>query len=128
VEAFMNTIRCFTLCALLVALLSACAFSRQVNIRSHPSGAQAWLEGEPLGPTPTKARAKTTGPIPNFTFDPEFVTFELEGHERAVRPFDYEWSMRNVACVLGIPWWGKEPVDLWVVLTPEAGKAASGEP
>jgi hypothetical protein len=54
------------------------------------------------------------------------VTFELAGHERAIRPFDYEWSMRNVAVsiltIVGIPgiiWWGKEPVDLWVVLTPE---------
>jgi hypothetical protein len=124
VEAFMSTLRCFVVCALLVALLSACAFSRQVNIRSHPSGAQAWLEGKPLGPTPTKARAKTTGAFQNLTFDPEFVTFELKGHERAVRPLDYEWSMRNVALsipfVPGIIWWGKEPVDLWVVLTPEA--------
>jgi hypothetical protein len=124
----MRALRAFVACTLIMASLSACAFSRQVNIRSHPSGAQAWLEGEPLGPTPTGARAKTTGPISSLTFDPESVTFELEGHERAVRPFDYEWSMRNVACVLGIPWWGKEPVDLWVVLTPEAGKAAPGEP
>ena len=121
----MSAFRCFTVCILLMALLSACAFSRHVNIRSHPAGAQAWLEGEPLGPTPTKAQAKTTGPI-SLTFDPEFVTFELEGYERAVRPFEYEWSMRNVSVsvlsILGLPgilWWGKEPVDLWVVLTPE---------
>jgi len=127
----MGALRCFVVCALLMALLSACAFSREVNIRSHPAGAQAWLEGEPLGPTPTKARAKTTGPFTN----PQSVTFDLKGHERAVRPFDYEWSMRNVTVsivsILGLPgilWWSKEPVDLWVVLTPEAGGAASGGP
>ncbi len=76
-----------------------------------------------------------TGPISSLTFDPEFVTFELEGHERAVRPFDYEWSMRNVAVsilsIIGLPgliWWSKEPVDLGVVRTPEAGEAAPGGP
>jgi len=119
----MSTVRCFVVCVLFVSLLSACAFSRQVNIRSHPSGAEVWLEGERLGPTPTTARAKTKGPVSN----PESVTFELEGYERAVQPFDYRWSERNVAwsilSILGIPgilWWGKEPVDLWVPLEPES--------
>jgi hypothetical protein len=122
----MSALRWFVVCALLVTLSSACAFSRQVNVRSHPEGAKAWLEGVPLGPTPTRARAKTTGPISGLTFDPEYVTFELEGYERAVRPFDYEWSSRNIAVsilsIVGIPgllWWSKEPVDMWVVLEPK---------
>jgi hypothetical protein len=129
----MSAARCFVVWALFVSLLSACAFSRQVNIRSHPAGAEVWLEGEPLGYTPTTARAKTTGSLRNLTFDPEFVTFELEGYERTVRPLDYRWSERNVAwsilSILGLPgiiWWGKEPVDLWVDLTSESEETVSG--
>lgn len=106
---------------------TGCAFSRQIEIRTHPPGAQAWLEREPIGITPTTARAKTTGTIPKHTFDPQLVTFELDGYERTVRHLDYKWSLRNVLAsvplVLGVPGiflWGKEPVDMWVVLTPEA--------
>jgi len=111
---------------LVLVVLSGCAFSRQVEIRSHPSGAQVWLGREPLGTTPTRGRAKTTGIIPHHTFEPQLVTFELKGYERTVRTLDYKWSLRNVLwsspLVLGVPgviFWGKEPVDLWVVLTPE---------
>jgi hypothetical protein len=130
----MRAARFLVVWALFVSLLSACAFSRQVNIRSHPAGAEAWLEGEPLGPTPTTAQAKTTGSFQNLTFDPESVTFELDGYERTVRPLDYRWSERNVAwsilSILGLPgiiWWGKEPVDLWVDLASESEEAASEE-
>jgi hypothetical protein len=127
----MRSLRSLVACALALCFLSACAFSRQVAIRSHPSGAQAWLGSEPLGPTPTRARPKTTGFIEGYTFDPESVTFKLRGHKRTVHALDYKWSLRNIVAsvvtVVGLPGlvlYTKEPVDLWVVLTPETGKAA----
>lgn len=129
----MDLLRFPIACVLVASLLSACALSRQVRITSEPSGAQVWLAREPLGPTPTKGRAKTTGPISGYTFDPQFVTFELAGYGRTIRTLDYQWSVRNVLwsipLVLGVPGiilWGKEPVDLHVVLVPEAAEATPG--
>ena len=84
-------------------------------------------------PTPTEGRAKTTGSIRGYTFDPQLVTFELEGYERAIRALEYRWSVRNVLWsipfVLGVPGiilWGKEPIDLNATLSSEV--AAPGGP
>jgi hypothetical protein len=120
----MRSLRSLVACVLLLSLLSACAYSREIAIRSYPSGAQAWLGSEPLGKTPTRARAKTTGPIEGLTFHPQYVTLKL-GDKRMVRALDYKWSLRNVVAsiltVVGLPGLvlnTKEPEDVWVVLTP----------
>ena len=131
----VSVLRSLVACVLLLSFLSACALSRQVSITSEPAGAQVWLAREPLGPTPTKGRAKTTGSLMGYTFDPQLVTFELAGYGRTIRTLDYRWSVRNVLwsipLVLGVPGiilWGKEPVDLHAVLTPEAEEAMPGRP
>lgn len=111
--------------ALLVALGGACAGSRQIQVTSEPSGASVWLANQLVGRTPVRVRASATGAVETYTFEPQYVTLEAPGFERAVRELDYEWSSRNVAAavpLLGIPviWWGMLPTDLHVVMSPLA--------
>jgi hypothetical protein len=109
--------------AVLLASGGACAFSRQIQVTSEPSGASVWLANQLVGRTPVWVRATATGTVGTYTFEPQYVTLEAPGFERTVRELDYEWSSRNIAAtlpLLGIPalWWGRLPTDLHVVMIP----------
>ncbi|MAE94771.1 MAG: hypothetical protein CL910_08940 [Deltaproteobacteria bacterium] len=112
--------------ALIFAFTLACALSQPVTVTTDPPQARVWLGQEPVGLSPASFDARATGPIPQYTFEPQYVTVEKPGFRRETRALRYEWSMRNVLIsipfflgVPGIPLWAKLPTDLHLVLEPE---------
>ncbi len=109
----------------LALALSGCVLTREIALTTEPSGARIWLGNQYAGHSPLAVDAKATGPIERYTFQPQYVTIELDGYEREIVALDYEWSRRNVILsipfILGVPGillWGKLPEDLHVPLEP----------
>ena len=125
---FMRQIKSWFFAGLVISITvassGACVLSKKIQLTSDPSGAEAWLANQRVGPTPVLVRVKVTGVLDPYTFDPVFVTVEADGFERAVREVDYSWSLRNTLWsipLLGIPLLslGMLPNDTHVVLIPE---------
>ena len=47
-----------------MASSGACVLSKKIQLTSDPSGAEAWLANQPVGPTPVLVRVKATGAVP----------------------------------------------------------------
>ena len=84
-------------CAPLAAVMLAGCLTRVIEIRSDPPGAQAYINGRPVGTTPA-----------TYTFDhygDRTLVLALDHHVTVSETFDLE-----------APWWGCFPCDLFVEL------------
>lgn len=86
-------------CAPLAAVALTGCLTRVLEIRSDPPGAQAYINGRPVGTTPA-------------TYE-----FDHYGPRTLVLALD-DYAAVSETCDLDAPWWGCFPCDLFVELWP----------
>jgi hypothetical protein len=89
--------------ALFAALLSGCVMNTMVTIDSQPQGAEVFIDGKPVGETPTQTR------LSNAAWEDPIVRLTKEGHRTVVDDLDKEIKIFNG--IVGFFWW---PTWLWV--------------
>lgn len=88
---------------LIVILLSGCVTNTMVTIESDPPGASVYVDGRPIGETPTRTR------MSNAAWEDPIIKLEKEGYRTVVDDVDKEIKIVNG--IVGLFLW---PAWLWV--------------